>query len=150
MHILWCQVREIFLELLHDRGIIYWISIAKFEGKDSDDQILAHIGNPEAFPHSGHLLHQLGRLISNGIDVHGRKLAVRMFECHILAWTYSVVSWGSTSAIGEKICPWYFTTKSQSKEVTTKYDVQEGDTICSLIMQWSMREYVLRVSTYKL
>ena len=34
---------EVFLELLHDRGLLYCVSIAKFEGKDKDGEILAYI-----------------------------------------------------------------------------------------------------------
>lgn len=52
-----CHVCEVCLELLHDRGLLSCISIAKFKGKDSDKEIIVHIANREAYPNGGHILY---------------------------------------------------------------------------------------------
>jgi len=51
------------LELLHDRGLLSCISIAKFEEKDSDKKIIVHIANRKAYPNGGHILDQLRDLM---------------------------------------------------------------------------------------
>ena len=69
-----CQVCEVCLELLHDRGLLSCISIAKFEGKDSDKEVLVHIANREAYPNGGHILDQLCDLMQLGITIDNRHM----------------------------------------------------------------------------
>jgi len=66
----------VFLELLHDRGLLYYISIAKYEGKDFDGEVIAHVGNRQAFPEGGHIFDQLFDIMRDGIVLDGRHLQV--------------------------------------------------------------------------
>lgn len=144
--ILFYQVCEVFLELLHDHGLMYCISIAKFEGQDKDDQVLAHIGNFEAFPLGGHLLDQLASMMQNGLMIDDHNVQVKLFECHDLACNYSVVTRGAASALGNHICSWCKTTKSEASQVSEKYILETGDTIRSIMSKRYMSESLVRVS----
>ena len=53
------QVYEVFLELLHNEGLLYYIFLANYEGKNKDGEILAHIANPMNFLDGGHLMDQI-------------------------------------------------------------------------------------------
>lgn len=44
-----------FLELLHDKGLMYCVSLANLKGKDSEVEIFAHVANREAFLEGGHI-----------------------------------------------------------------------------------------------
>jgi hypothetical protein len=60
-----------------------------------------HIKKFEAFPLGGHLLDQLSSLMRDGLMIDDRNLQVCILECQDLACIYSVVTRGSTSALGE-------------------------------------------------
>lgn len=36
---------KVIPKFLHDRGFLYYMSLAKFKGKDSNAEVLAHIAN---------------------------------------------------------------------------------------------------------
>jgi len=67
------------------------ISIAKFEGKDTDSKIIGHINNAQAFSTRSHLSHRLRAFMHDGFQIGERTLSVRLFECHDLACTYNIV-----------------------------------------------------------
>lgn len=73
-----------FLELPHDRGLLYCVSIAKFEGIDYELEVLAHVANVQAFPNGGHVFDQLRLLMSGGLHFGGRTLQFMLLECHDL------------------------------------------------------------------
>jgi len=120
------------LELLHDRGLLSCISIAKFEGKDTDSELMAHIGNTQAFRTGGHLLDRLRAFMHNGISIGDRRLSVRLLECHDMACAYSVVTRGAASALGTNFCAWCLTTKPNLAQVTTRIPLHAVDTIQSI------------------
>jgi hypothetical protein len=124
--------------LLHDRGLLYCVSIAKFEGKDKDGEILAHIGNPMAFPNGGHLLEQVENLMEDGIQVDNCHLDVQVFECHDLACAYALVTRGLASPFKPNFCPWCFCYKKHSTQVVVEIGVDDTDTMSSISNQWRM------------
>ena len=134
------------MELLHDRGLLFCISLAKFEGKDSESEILAHVANQEAFPSGGHIFNQLQVLMNESLKMGmDRTLQFHLFECHDLAATYSLVTRGSASALGHQFCPWCKTTKPESASVTATVDVTEFDNLSSIGRRWSMSENIIKV-----
>jgi hypothetical protein len=139
------QVCEVFLELLHNRSLLYCISIAKFEGKDSDHEVIAHVANREAFPNGGHIFDQLSDIMEHGIIVGNRHLQVRLFECHDLACSYALVSRGAPSALGANFCPWCMARKPDSIHVTIHVCIHEDDTLTSIGMWWHMRTSLIQV-----
>jgi hypothetical protein len=138
-------VCEIFLELLHDQGLLSCISIAKYEGKDAEKEVLVHIGNEEAFPCGGHLLDQLKDLMANGTTVDDCHLNFRLLECHDLACSYSLVTCGETSTIGKNFYPWYTTTKPHSTNLASQIPFTTTDTISLLGRKYYMRQPLIRV-----
>ena len=68
------QVCEVCLEFFHNRELLSCISIAKFEGKDLDKEVIVHIANREAYPNGGHILDQLRDLMQLGITIDNRHL----------------------------------------------------------------------------
>jgi hypothetical protein len=132
-------VCEIFLELLHNQGLLSCISIAKYEGKDTEKELLVHIGNEEACPRGGHILDQLKDLMANGITVDDRHLNFRLLKCHDLACSYSLVIRGEASTIGKNFCPWYTATKPHSTNLASRIPLTTTDTISSLGRKYYMR-----------
>ena len=139
------QVCEVCLELLHDRGLLSCISIAKFEGKDSDKEVIIHIVNREAYPNGGHILDQLRDLKQLGISIDNRHLQFRFFECHDLACSYDLVTRGAALAIGNNFCPWCYSIKPTSTNVAVHIDINALDTLSSIGATYYMRESLLRV-----
>ena len=83
---------KICLELLHDRGLLSCISITKYEVEDSQSEVFVYTGNRDEFPLGGHILDQLKDLMDRSIVVDGRQLRFKLFECHNLACSYSLVT----------------------------------------------------------
>ena len=131
------QVCKLCLELLHDRGLLSCISIAKYEGKDSQSEVLVYIGNWYAFLLGGHILDQLKDLMDRGIIVDGRHLQFKLFECHDLACSYSFVTRGEASAIGISVWPWCMATKPTSANVTSQTTCATNDTISSISKRYA-------------
>ena len=123
---------KIFLELLHDHGLLSCISIAKYEGKDTEKEVLVHIGNEEAFPRGGHILDQFKDLMANGITVDDRHLNFRLLEFHDLACSYRLLTSSKASTIGKFFCPWCTAIKPHSTNLVSRIPLTTTDTISSL------------------
>lgn len=89
-----------FLELLHNKGVLYCVSLAKFGRKDYEKEVLAHIANGEAFPKRDHVFDQLHVLVESAFRIGDWSLQSRFFECHTLVATYALVTKGEATAIG--------------------------------------------------
>ena len=138
---------EVFLELIHDHGLLYCISLAKYEDKDKDSKILAHIANPMVFPQGNHLLDQIRIMIDGGIMVDDRRLKVVLFECHDLACAYTIVTMGTNSALKSSFCPWCNCTKKQSSQVVKEVAAKDGKSILSISLEHNISIALLKVST---
>lgn len=138
-----CQVCEVCLERLHDRGLLNCISIAKFEGKDSHKEVIVFIANRKAYPNGGHILDQLCDLMQLGITIDNRHLQFWLFECHDLACSYGLVTRGVASMIGFNFSPWCFSTKFTSTNVAIHIDINALDILSSIGATYYMRIHLL-------
>lgn len=113
-----------------------------------DSEIMAHIGNVQAFPTGGHLLDRLRTLMHNGISVGTRDLLVRLLECHDLVCTYNVVTRGEASALDTGFCAWCMIRKPDSAQVAVRIPLHIGETNQSLGLKWHMSDSLIRVSVF--
>lgn len=99
------KVCEVSLEFLHDMGLRYCVSIAKWEEKNSEKEVVAHVANGVAFPNGGHIFNQLRVLMENGMCVGGMTLHFRFLECHDLIASYTLVTKGDVGALHNNFYP---------------------------------------------
>ena len=107
--------------------------------------MLVHIGNRDAFPLGGHILDQLKDLMDRSIMVDGRHLQFKLYDCHNLACSYSLVTRGKHKAIGKSFCPWYMATNNTS--LTT---VAIDDIISPISKRYSLQETLVRELNHSL
>ena len=80
-----------FLELLHDCGLLFCVSLVKFEGKDFQLKVLGKKGGGGGGGVPNGVVHVL---MHDGLCVGNRTLKLFLFECHGFAVTYALLTSG--------------------------------------------------------
>lgn len=130
-----CRCVKFFMELLHDIGFLCQVLLAKFEGKDSEMEVLVHVANGEAFPKVGHIFDQMRSLVDTRLHFGDCFVAFRLIEWHI-CFGYMWACWGSCTII----LPFVFRHKGHPIYYDTVITTLIGqeDTIASVMGNWGI------------
>lgn len=83
------------------------MSLAKFEGKDLEGKVLAHVAKGEAFPKGAMFFYHLWSLMDNGLHIDDNLLWLILVGCHNLVikprWLHLVNNF-ALGALPQRLC----------------------------------------------
>lgn len=143
---MWCctpRFYKVSVELLHDKKCV---SLAKFEGKDYEMEVLAHVANEEAF-HGG-IFYQLCSVMDTGLRIGDQNCNSNCLSAII---SLPQVLWWQGAKLGllvNTLLPLMVQHKGHVMWHCHLVPVVHEDTIQSVAKHWSMLKALFRICNF--